>query len=143
MAKKIKVYKIFVDGIDKCGKDTIVAYVDQISGHKYAVKSRGVLSQIAYAHLYNRDFEYDLRSEKYALHVLVDVEYDDWLIRCKLTKEPKIDYDANVKAFDYAVDLAKDKIKIIHVNSTENTPYEIAKYIIATAEAMDRGEIKC
>lgn len=135
----IKVYKIFIDGIDKSGKDTIVNYVDKLSGHKYAVKSRGVLSLIAYAKLYNRDFKYDLRSEKYALHVISDVKKDDWEIRCKMTNEPKIDYQQNVDAFKYAEMIGrKNKLRIIHVDSTKNTPYTIAKQIIAYATKMDK-----
>ena len=135
---KIRVYKIFVDGIDKCGKDTVVAYVDLLSGHKYAVKARGVISQIAYAKLYNRDFEYDISSEQNTVHVMLDVDKEDWLVRCKITREPKIDYEANVEAFEQTIAETQDRLNIIRVNSSRYTAYEIAKYIIEYATALDR-----
>lgn len=137
MASKIKVYKIFIDGIDKCGKDTIAGYIDLLSNHKYVVKSRGVLSQIAYSYLYGRDFDYDLSSEQNTLHVLVDVSLDDWLVRCKLTNEPHIDYRKNVEAFDYAYNVTKDKLRIERLNSTTTTPYQMAKYILLLAEMLN------
>lgn len=137
--EKIKIYKIFIDGIDKSGKDTIVGYIDKLSGHKYAVKSRGVLSLIAYAKLFNRNFKYDLCSEKCALHVIVDVSKEDWQVRCKMTNEPKIDYQKNVNAFKYAEAIGKkNKLRIIHVDSTRNTPYSIAKQIINYATKMNK-----
>ena len=137
MADKIKVYKIFIDGIDKSGKDLIAAYVDQLSGHKYVVKSRGVLSQIAYSYLYHRTFEYDLSSEANTLHVLLKVDFDDWRVRCKMTNEPEIDFAKNVAAFDYAFDLTADKLHIECFNTSVKTPYRIAEAIIAIAESLD------
>ena len=62
--KKLKHYLIELDGIDKTGKDTIERYIAYLGKFKYVVNVRGVLSQLAYAELYNRDYDYDLSVDK-------------------------------------------------------------------------------
>ena len=135
----MKYYVIYIDGIDKTGKGLIQSYVDRLSGHRFMVKSRGILSMLAYSKLYNRNYTYDLSSQENAVTVLLDVDYDDWLVRCKTTNEPIIDYEAHRYAFERAYDYCKDKIKIIRYDTSNMTPYNIAKEIIKYMEALNNG----
>ena len=52
----MKMYNIYLDGIDKCGKGSILPYIGPLSNYKYICNVRGVISQIAYSKLYNRPY---------------------------------------------------------------------------------------
>lgn len=132
---QIKYYKVALDGIDKSGKDTICGYLDYLSGRRLDVKSRGVLSLIAYAKYYNRDYEYQL-SEKDRIIVFIDVDKEDWEIRCKMSNEPKIDYEKSYECFEYAIQQLKD-CHFLRFNSSKLTPYQIAKSIMSYLDNLE------
>lgn len=140
--KKLKHYLIELDGIDKTGKDTIERYIAYLGKFKYIVNVRGVLSQLAYAELYNRNYDYDLSIDKNAIIVYLKAEEDDWKIRCAITHEPKIDYNSNIQAFDKAKTvLINNGIAVLEFNTTQLTPYLIAKRIIEYVEILENTEI--
>lgn len=122
---------IVLEGIDKTGKDTILRYICELSNYKYLVQSRGILSQIAYSKLYNRDYKYEIKN-KYnnVLFVYLTVDREDWNIRCNMTNEPVISYDDNVDAFHYTIIECCKYINIINFNTSKKTPYQIAKQIV-------------
>ena len=64
---KLSYYYIEIDGIDKTGKDTLWHYIDYMSGRKYVINSRGIISQVAYSCLYDRKYTYMPTSEVIAL----------------------------------------------------------------------------
>ena len=98
----MKYYSICIDGIDKTGKDTLLGFIDRLSNHKYIINVRGMLSQIAYSDLYKRDFNYDLSTQQHILNVLLTADKEDWEVRCKLTREPAINYEDNCEVFEEA-----------------------------------------
>jgi len=136
----IKYYRIFIDGIDKSGKDTIASYIDILSNHKYVVKARGILSMVAYSHLYERNYDYEI-DEQNTVNVLINVEKQDWLVRCKYTSEKKINYEKNVKAFEFAKTELLKKMStsciLLEYNSSYKTAYEIALEILQTMEELN------
>lgn len=135
----MKYFSICIDGIDKTGKDTLLGFIDRLSGHKYIINVRGMLSQMAYAELYNRDFNYDLTTQEHILNVLLTADKEDWEVRCKLTKEPKIDYESNVEVFEKAYKrLSNAGLPVVRYNTTEATPYQIAKNIIDTMDFLEK-----
>ena len=137
----MKYYSICIDGIDKTGKDTLLGFIDQLSNHKYIINVRGMMSQIAYADLYKRDFNYDLVPQQHILNVLLTVDYDDWKTRCKLTREPAIDYESNCKVFEDAYStLEKAGLPVVKYNTTVMTPYMIAKCILAVMDNLNSEE---
>lgn len=134
----MKYYSICIDGIDKTGKDTLLGFIDRLSNHKYIINVRGMLSQIAYSNLYNRDFNYDLIPQQYILNVLLTVDKEDWETRCKLTKEPIIDYEENCRVFYEAYEVLKNAgLPVVTFNTTQMTPYQVAKAIIKILEEME------
>ena len=144
----IKYYQICIDGIDKSGKDTLLSLLDILGEHKYVVEmikkvfmqycedvkvptnSRGLLSNIAYSNIYNRDYEYDLSKYGRVLTIYLTVEHNDWVARCKATKEKDMtenDYYLHTKAFDDAVKLMRENgLEVMEYNTSYTTPYEIA-----------------
>lgn len=137
----MKYYSICIDGIDKTGKDTLLGFIDQLSNHKYIINVRGMLSQIAYANLYNRDFNYDLVPQQYILNILLTVDEEDWKTRCKLTREPVIDYAENCRVFCEAYDVLENAgLPVATFNTTHMTPYQIAKAVIKILEDKERED---
>lgn len=134
--EKIKYYKIFLDGIDKTGKDIIANYVDRLSNRKYIVKPRGIVSMIVYSKIFNREYEYDIKEED-VVNVLLMVEKDDWEIRCKLTNEELIDYETHSKCFIKEFN-SLDCVHKLAFNTSKETPYSIAKEIIKYMEKINK-----
>lgn len=120
---------IEVEGIDKCGKDTLIGYINQLSNFKYVVHSRGILSNMVYADKYNRYFNHILTYKP--IIVYLTVEKEDWIIRCNLSNEPIISYEEDIKLFNiYKNKLKENGIIIFEYNTSKITPYEIAKDVI-------------
>ena len=134
----MKYYSIEIDGIDKTGKDTLWHYIDYVSGRKYVINSRGVISQIAYSELYNRLYEYDLNSQENKLIVFLTADEADWKIRCKITNEPAISYAENMKIFCDVKDRVKNAgLHVVEYNTSHMTPYEIAVDVCSKMDELN------
>ena len=133
---KIKFSTICLDGIDKTGKDTLLRYIFYLSNKKYLCNARGIMTMIAYSKLYHREFKYSLDGQENIMNILLTADEEDWKIRCKCTSEPVIDYKKNIEAFEYAYRLLQKANKpVLRYNTSELTPYQIAKMIV---EEMER-----
>ena len=90
MSKSFKVFNVEFDGMDKCGKDSIAKQIFAVDPNKYIINVRGIMSQIAYSHLWDREYVYNI-SKGYlenTLFVYLTVNEDDWNVRCKLSRGP-------------------------------------------------------
>ena len=142
---KLKVFNIELDGIDKCGKDSVRPYVFYLEPGKYLCRARGLISQIAYAKLYKRKLEFDAEMyTKNTLFVLLEVNKQDWEIRCKLTNEPNsgFTYEEMTQAFKLALYEIKERFnvpenQILVFNTSEHTPYAIADKIKTHLEYLN------
>lgn len=142
---KLKVFNIELDGIDKCGKDSVRPYVFYLEPGKYLCRARGLISQIAYAKLYKRNIEWDGTDyAKNTLFVLLEVNKHDWEIRCKLTNEPNtgFTYEEMTQAFKLALYELKERFDvpenhILVFNTSEYTPYAIADEIKTHLEYLN------
>ena len=142
---KLKVFNIELDGIDKCGKDSVRPYVFYLEPGKYLCRARGLISQIAYAKLYKRNIEWDAANyAKNTLFVLLEVDKQDWEIRCKLTNEPNtgFTYEEMTQAFKLALYELKERFDvpenhILVFNTSEYTPYAIADEIKTHLEYLN------
>ena len=142
---KLKVFNIELDGIDKCGKDSVRPYVFYLEPGKYLCRARGLISQIAYAKLYKRNIEWDGADyAKNTLFVLLEVNKHDWEIRCKLTNEPNtgFTYEEMTQAFKLALYELKERFdvpenQILVFNTSEYTPYVIADEIKTHLEYLN------
>ena len=144
--KNIKVFNIEFDGIDRCGKDTVKSQIWYLAPGMYLPRARGLISQIAYAKLYNRDVNYDIDIgyTENTLFVLLDVDEDDWNIRCKLTNEPDFDftYTEMREAFMFAIQYLKNYFnipdkRILVFNTTQMTSFNIAKEVTTRLEQLN------
>lgn len=142
---KLKIFNIELDGIDKCGKDSVRPYVFYLEPGKYLCRARGLVSQIAYAKLYKRNIQWDGKDyAKNTLFVLLDVDKKDWEIRCKLTNEPNtgFTYEEMTQAFyDARYELENrfniPKSQILVFNTSDYTPYTIAEQITSRLDYLN------
>ena len=56
----LKRYCIEFEGIDRSGKNVVSKYVNILGKYKYVLMDRGLLSNITYARMNGRDYEYDV-----------------------------------------------------------------------------------
>ena len=136
-----KYHHIYLDAIDKAGKNIVGKYIDQLGKHFYTISDRGIISNVTFSRMFNRGYEYDLEQYRDCVFVYLTVDKPDWLIRCKLTNEPKIDYELNRSQFDQTVKDFKDKdFRVLEFNTSELTPYQVAKQVIAYMENLNEQE---
>lgn len=145
---KYKYHTVVFEGIDKTGKDQLARYVDEICGHWLCLPRRGVVSNRAYAYLYNRPVPvYDLKQHENEVYVLLRCDKEDWKIRCKLTHEPVIDYRSNADAFEKAWGEFKgERLNTPWLNlefdTSSMTPYQIASAIVKHLVELNEEEAK-
>lgn len=125
---------IFVEGIDKTGKDTVVKYINEMTNYRHCVLTRGPLSTTAYARKFNRtdyDESYIKSIKDDSLIILLTANIEDLDIRFKLTNEPEIDKNKDTELFKKTARYLQDKydLNIIEINTSNVTPYRIAKSI--------------
>lgn len=131
--------RVQIDGVDKTGKDMLVKYITRMSNHKYVIQARGIVSQIAYSKIYGRDYEYDLDNYENDVIVLLTGDIEDLKIRHKITNEPKIDIERDLKVFgEVAEELSKRGLTVYQANTSHLTPYEVAEKVIAAVEKKER-----
>ena len=68
--KKLKVYTVIIDGIDKSGKDTIAKYVWYLD-KRLNVFVRGRPSLVVYAKKFNRQCEYELPYKEHLCIIVI------------------------------------------------------------------------
>lgn len=128
--------RIEVEGCDRCGKDTLVGYLDYLSNRQIPVGSRGLLSTLVYNDIYNRFMSTERQKEmiegnKETLIVVLSANIEDIRIRCKMSHEQEIDIMRDLsKFYEYGNKLQELGLKVLFYNTTEKTPYRIANDIL-------------
>lgn len=122
---------IEIEGHDKNGKDTIAKYIEQLGNYAYTLNVRGILTQLVYNDKFSRNNTYKLAYKP--LIILLSTEPEDVEIRCRMTKEPKINVVKDTIVYEtYAKELERLKQAIIwRYNTSEHTPYQIGKDIVS------------
>ena len=137
----MKTYCISFEGIDKTGKWQVMKYVDILANHKYVLMDRGLMSNITYARIFKRDYQYDVAQFKDWVFVYLFCDEDDWNVRCKLTNEPAIDYTKHKLEFDKTYEMfTKAGFKTLSANTSHITPYNLALEIIRQIEELNKAQ---
>lgn len=132
---------VTIDGIDRTGKNTLHKYLEQLANHKYVITDRGILTQLCYTEKFNREYVYNLDWFKNNIIVHLIAEKEDIDIRCKLTNEPYFDVDSDAELFkEMAEYLASEGFIVLTYNTSEMTPYMIAKDLCKKLEAIEKSE---
>lgn len=125
----MKDYLLEIEGLDKCGKDILVNYINRLSNFRFIVHARGLLSNMVYSEKFNRNYDYELVYKP--IIIFLDVDEEDRLIRCKITGESSIDANNDKALFEKHLKLLKEKgFRVLRYNTSKMTPYQIAEDII-------------
>lgn len=127
--------RVEIEGLDRTGKDTLVGFIDYMSGRMIPVGSRGLMSTIAYAEIFSRyigagEISALLNANKETLIVYLTADRKDLELRHKISHHEKIDFNKHEKGFEYAkrVILGSD-ILLCEFNTSRQTPYQIAQIV--------------
>lgn len=133
---------VFVEGIDKTGKDTLVRYINELTNYKHCVMTRGPLSAAVYAEKFEREFDDScLNILKDSLIIYLTADTQDLDVRFKLTNEPEINKDEDKRLFDRVITFYTSKLCLntVRVNTSMYTPYEIALKIKKYLEEEEKN----
>lgn len=131
--KHFKISRIEIDGVDRCGKNTLVSYISLLSNFKYVIYDRGILSQLVYNDLFNRHQDYSkiLQDNKNTIVIHLWGELKDLEIRHKITNEKPINIlEHRNMFFNKQKELLDNGIFVFNFNTSKMTPYMIAKEVI-------------
>lgn len=137
------VSRIEIEGIDKVGKDLIAGYIDRLSNRRYVVNARGLLSMMVYSDIYDRNYDYskELEDNKNTLVVYLKADIEDLQIRHKLSNEPKVDIERDMRVFDDYVEAFERKgIKVLKFDTSKQTPYMVAKEVLDYINSVEVWE---
>lgn len=129
--------RIDIDGVDRTGKDTLCQYISILSNYKYIINTRGILSQLVYNEIHQRDVDYtnEVADNLNTLIIYLEADIEDLAIRAKTTNEPPRDFRRDRDVFrSYAAVLKNEGIEVWKYNTSLDTPYQIAKNILYRLE---------
>ena len=133
----MKYWNIELDGPDKTGKTLLAKYITQLSGYKYATHDRGYMTQVAYAKKFHRPFTY-AAPNKNTVYILLTCNKEEHDIRCKISNEPKIDFDTDMRIFEEVfVKLLKQGYHTLMYNTSDHSMLHIAKDIIMQIDELE------
>lgn len=130
---KLKYYSVFLDGIDKAGKSTLVAYLARLSNYTLNIFDRGLITNIVWNKIQGREIEYDTEQWRNTVFIRLNVNKEDWKIRCSIYHEPDMPHsyeDMNHRYDEVFNEFNNNGFKVLEYNTSEMTQYEIAVDII-------------
>lgn len=136
-ATNVKPKFIFVEGVDRVGKGSLIEAIHKATNYKHIIFDRGIISNMAYSTIYNRgnssiykDYLKLERQMKKLDHLVIYVDCDNSELekRCENTNHEKIDYDAHKTTF--AAIYSTTVLNVYKVDSTNMKPEEIAQELL-------------
>jgi len=111
----------------------LVKYLAKMSSYTLNILDRGPITNIVWNKIQGRDVEYDLEMWKSTLFVRLNVDKEDWKIRCSINNEPPmpLSFEDMSRRYDEAFqELKCHGFYILEFNTSKLTPYKIALKII-------------
>lgn len=140
--------RIEIEGCDKTGKDTLVPYLDFMSGRTIPISTRGLLSTLVYNNLYNRGMSDKqindlINGNHQTLIVLLTANQQDLEIRFKVSGETPIDIKSNTKLFQsYSLILEGKGINVLRFDTSKMTPFQIATEVMTFVDLENNKEME-
>jgi hypothetical protein len=132
------IYTVVFEGIDRCGKTTMRYFLGKKSNHTLITYDRGIITNIAWNKMLNRDVNYNLDMWKNTLFVHLTVDKEDWEIRCKLTNETPINYEQHTKMYTDAFKWFSDNgFYVLEFNTSHMTHNQISNNILAYLDTIN------
>lgn len=127
---------IEIEGMDKTGKNTLAEYLGLMANYAYTINVRGILTQLVYNDKFGRNNTYALPYRPFI--VFLDVDNVDHAVRCVAAGEPKININKDRDVYYKYIKKFKElSITVLTYNTSEMTPYMIAKDVIEQLSKID------
>lgn len=139
---KYTYWNIEIDGVDRVGKNTLAPYLTFLSNYRFAIKPRGLLTQLVYSKKFNRYYKYDYDSYKeHTVIVLLYADEEDLKERFWNTNEKEINIKYDMIMFENEANMLISKgFKVLKYNTSHITHYDIAKDIIAHIDTWETSK---
>lgn len=140
---KLKYYCVSLDGIDKSGKSTLVTYLAKLSNYTLNILDRGPITNIVWNKIQQRNINYELDMWKNTLFVRLNVNEEDWKIRCSIHHEPTMPLTFNAMNNEYDkvfLDFKNKGFQTLEFNTSKYTQYQIAQKIIKKLYSLNLNE---
>lgn len=122
---------IYIDGIDRTGKTTLIAYLRSLGGWGVIPVDRGPMTYCIKSGKTEEECMGVYGEYSDAICVFLRCEKPDWNIRCALTNEFTPPYESLVQMWDRQLELArKCGMKVLEYNTSNITIYNVAKDIV-------------
>lgn len=127
----MKFNMISIEGIDRSGKGTLFKHLQWLGNHEHIILDRGPLSNYVFSKMFDRGFKYDISNFSNIIFVFLDIDYDDWVVRCNVTREPQINFKEHYKAYEDAiVDFQQNGCTFLRYNTSHIAIHQIALDIL-------------
>lgn len=129
--------RIEIEGLDKTGKDTLMKYIDYMSDRTIVVKTRGLLSNLVYADMYNRiilNKQGLIDANRETLIIFLSANLADLKVRFKIHNEPGEPLEGWQYFTKWKAKLKEQGIQILEFNTSDITPYRIAEKVLEYIE---------
>lgn len=128
---------IFVEGVDRSGKGSLIEAIHKATNYKHVIFDRGVISNYVYMMAHNRytpslEKEYRILEEQIAQtnHLVIHVEcnVEELQRRADETQHEHIDFEYHIKLFKTII--STSPLKSVRVDTTHLSSTEIAAELI-------------
>lgn len=128
---------VYIDGIDKSGKSTLVAYIRSLSSFNVIPVDRGPITGCIMSGKSIEQSKEIFKKYSNQICVFLDVEPEDWKIRCAHSNERMIPPQVYSGDWDTYSNVAQENGMIVwRYDTSRLTPYKIAKDIIEKTRGM-------
>ena len=125
--RDVKPMFIFIEGVDRVGKGSLMQAIHKITSYKHVIFDRGILSNMAYSTIYNRMTGTVYKDYLKLERQIKKLDHEELERRCKDTNHEEVDYEQHKATFN---SLYVTSVLNIHkVDSTNMSPDEIAQQL--------------
>lgn len=139
---KLKYYVVSLEGVDKAGKSSLIPYLARMSNYTLNILDRGPITNIVWNKIQNRDATYDMEMWKNTLFVKLNVDINDWKIRCSIHNEPPmpLSFDQMNAEYDQVFSRLKSEgFKTTSFDTSTTTIHQIAIAIINKLDELNKS----
>lgn len=124
---------IFIEGVDRAGKTSLISAIHKITNYKHVIFDRGVISNMVYTakNRFNEEImaSYEALENQLSLtnHLVIHVTCDsnEIMKRIKATNHEDVDIETDKQLFDTFI--ATTSLNVVKVDTTNMSQDEIAK----------------
>lgn len=126
---------IEVEGIDRSGKDSLIAAIHKKTNYRYNLRSRGMISQLVYNDKFKRGIDY--KFDYTPVIIYLDIDNETYLRRCLLTGEQPVNTTLDERLFNlYITRYINHGGIVLKYDASNTTAESLADVVIRDLEQI-------